>query len=87
MSGAQGFEGKVAFIWRIADHLRGTFKRHEYGSVMLPLLVLRRLDAVLEPTKAAVLTQVAQLGANRSGRATTTCWARSRACRSTTPRR
>lgn len=49
-----GFEDKVAFIWKVADKLRGTFKQHEYGSVMLPLLVLRRMDAVLAPTKDAV---------------------------------
>jgi len=37
----QGFADKVAFVWKVADKLRGTFKQHEYGSVMLPLLVLR----------------------------------------------
>ncbi|WP_374457963.1 N-6 DNA methylase [Nocardioides sp.] len=55
----QGFSDKVAFVWRVADKLRGTFKQHEYGSVMLPLLVLRRMDAVLEPTKKAVLDAAA----------------------------
>ena len=49
-----GFEDKVAFVWKVADKLRGTFKQHEYGAVMLPLLVLRRMDAVLAPTKDAV---------------------------------
>lgn len=52
-----GFEDKVAFVWKVADKLRGTFKQHEYGSVMLPLLVLRRMDAVLAPTKDAVLAK------------------------------
>jgi len=52
-----GFENKVAFIWKIADKLRGHLKPHEYGSVMLPTLVLFRLDAVLEPTKPAVLAR------------------------------
>ena len=56
-----GFADKVAFVWKVADKLRGHFKPHEYGSVMLPLLVLRRLDAVLEPTKAAVLAKAAEL--------------------------
>ncbi|GAB2493521.1 hypothetical protein GCM10027030_28550 [Luteococcus sediminum] len=51
----QGFQDKVAFVWRVADKLRGTFKQHEYGSVMLPLLVLRRMDAVLADTKDEVL--------------------------------
>src|SRR3954468_9139875 len=54
-----GFEDKVAFVWKVADKLRGTFKQHEYGSVMLPLLVLRRMDAVLAPTKQAVLAAAA----------------------------
>jgi len=54
-----GFQDKVAFVWKVADKLRGTFKQHEYGSVMLPLLVLRRMDAVLAPTKQAVLDAAA----------------------------
>ncbi len=62
MSQPLGFQDKVAFVWKVADKLRGSFKQHEYGSIMLPLLVLRRLDAVLEPTKAAVLRQVASYG-------------------------
>jgi type I restriction enzyme M protein len=49
-----GFEDKVGFVWKVADKLRGTFKQHEYGAVMLPLLVLRRMDAVLAPTKEAL---------------------------------
>ena len=52
-----GFENKVAFIWKIADKLHGHLKPHEYGLVMLPTLVLFRLDAVLEPTKPAVLAR------------------------------
>ena len=40
------------FIWTIADDvLRGLFKNHEYGDVIMPFLVLRRLDCVLEPQK------------------------------------
>jgi type I restriction enzyme M protein len=52
-----GFQDKVAFIWSVADLLRGDYKPHEYGKVILPLTVLRRLDCVLEPTKADVLKQ------------------------------
>lgn len=66
-----GFADKVAFVWKVADKLRGTFKQHEYGSVMLPLLVLRRMDAVLAPTKDAVLDQAVTLGALQSDRKTT----------------
>jgi type I restriction enzyme M protein len=52
-----GFQDKVTFIWSVADLLRGDYKPHEYGKVILPLTVLRRLDCVLEPTKADVLKQ------------------------------
>ena len=44
-----------SFIWGTADLLRSSFKQHEYGSIILPFTVMRRLDAVLEPTKQAVL--------------------------------
>lgn len=50
------FSEKVAFIWSVADLLRGPYKPHQYGRVILPLTVLRRLDCVLEPTKQKVLT-------------------------------
>ena len=46
----------VSFIWGIADDvLRDLFKRGKYPDVILPMCVLRRMDAVLEPTKKAVL--------------------------------
>jgi hypothetical protein len=57
----EGFSDKVAFVWKVADKLRGPFKPHEHGPVMLPFLVLRRLDAVLEPTKAKVLAKAEEL--------------------------
>jgi type I restriction enzyme M protein len=50
-----------AFIWSVADLLRGDYKQSEYGKVILPMTVLRRLDCVLEPTKQAVLDRYAQL--------------------------
>lgn len=46
-----------AFIGCVADLLRGDDKPHEYGKVILPFTVLRRLDCVLEPTKPAVLAE------------------------------
>ena len=46
----------VSFIWSIADDvLRDLFRRGKYRDVILPMCVLRRMDAVLEPTKQAVL--------------------------------
>jgi type I restriction enzyme M protein len=51
----KNFQEKVGFIWSVADLLRGPFKPSEYGKIILPLTVLRRLDCVLEPSKAKVL--------------------------------
>jgi type I restriction enzyme M protein len=48
-----------AFIWAVADLLRGDYKQSEYGRVILPFTVLRRLDCVLESTKPAVLAEYA----------------------------
>jgi type I restriction enzyme M protein len=46
-----------AFLWSVADLLRGDFKQSDYGKVILPFTVLRRLDCVLEKTKAAALKE------------------------------
>jgi type I restriction enzyme M protein len=51
----------AASIWVVADLLRGDYKRHEYGQVILPFTVLRRLDAVMAPTRVAVRTRDAAL--------------------------
>src|SRR3978361_1721439 len=48
-----------AFIWSIADLLRGDYRQSDYGKVILPFTVLRRLDCVLEPTKQAALEEQA----------------------------
>ena len=48
-----------AFLWSVADLLRGDYKQSEYGKVILPFTVLRHLDCVLEPTKADVLAELA----------------------------
>ena len=56
-----------AFIWSVADLLRGDYKQSDYGKVILPFTVLRRLDCVLESTKPAVLAELAdkeKLGVN-----------------------
>ncbi|MGI6221485.1 MAG: type I restriction-modification system subunit M [Coriobacteriales bacterium] len=49
-----------SFIWGTADLLRSNFKQHQYGDVILPFTVMRRLDVVLEPTKQAVLDAAAK---------------------------
>jgi type I restriction enzyme M protein len=48
-------------IWGIAELLRGDYKQSEYGRVILPLVVMRRLDQALEATKKDVLDKVADL--------------------------
>jgi type I restriction enzyme M protein len=48
-------------IWSVADLLRGDYKRHEYGQVILPFTLLRRLDAVMTPTRDAVRARNAAL--------------------------
>lgn len=47
-----------SFIWSVADLLRGDFRKSEYGKVILPFTVLRRLDCTLEATKPAVLAEL-----------------------------
>ena|GEM_PF-2486810 len=49
-----------SFIWSVADLLRGDYKQSDYGKVILPFTVLRRLDCVLEATKEAVLAELAE---------------------------
>src|SRR3989344_3654513 len=46
------------FIWSIAELLRGDYKQSEYGKIVLPFTILRRLDCVLEPTKQKVLNSL-----------------------------
>lgn len=46
-----------SFIWSVADLLRGDYKQSEYGRVILPFTILRRLDCVLAATKPAVLAE------------------------------
>jgi len=51
----------AADIWAVADLLRGDYKRHEYGQVILPFTVLRRLDSVMAPTRDQVRARDAAL--------------------------
>ena len=49
------FKDRAGLIWKVADLLRGDYKQSDYGKVILPMTVLRRLDCVLAPTKQEVL--------------------------------
>jgi type I restriction enzyme M protein len=53
----------VGLIWNIANKLRGPYRPPQYRKVMLPLIVLRRLDLALAPTKDKVLESVKKLKA------------------------
>ena len=55
------FKEKAQLIWNIADILRGGWKQHEYQDVILPLVVIRRLDLLLAPNKKAMLEQYNEL--------------------------
>ena len=47
----------AAYIWSLADLLRGDFKQSQYGRTILPFTLLRRLEGVLQESKQAVLTE------------------------------
>ncbi|WP_367111943.1 N-6 DNA methylase [uncultured Psychrobacter sp.] len=53
----KNFSQTAAFIWSVADLLRGDFKQSQYGRIILPFTLLRRLECVLEETKAAVVAE------------------------------
>lgn len=53
----ENFNQKTSMIWNVADILRGGWKQHEYQDVILPLVVLKRLDSILADTKQAVLNK------------------------------
>ena len=53
------FTSTASFIWSVADLLRGDYKQSDYGKVILPFTLLRRLECVLEPTRDAVLAEYA----------------------------
>ena len=55
------FKEKANLIWQVADLLRGDYKQSDYGKVILPLTVLRRLDCVLKPTKEKVLAYLPKI--------------------------
>lgn len=56
-----GFSEVTSFLWSVADLLRGDYKQADYGKVILPLTVLRRLDCVLAKSKPKVLAKYEEL--------------------------
>ena len=55
------FSQTAAFLWSVADLLRGDFKQSQYGRIILPFTLLRRLECVLESSKPSVLAQVEKI--------------------------
>lgn len=53
----ENYSQTAAFLWSIADLLRGDFKQSQYGRIILPFTLLRRMECVLTPTKAEVIKQ------------------------------
>ena len=70
-TGEPGIDNHAAFIWSVADLLRGDYRQSEYGRVILPFTVLRRLGCVLDPVKIrtteAVWPDAAGLASRCSG--------------------
>ncbi len=62
--GDQDIKSLSAFVWSIAETLRGDFKQSEYGKVVLPFVVLRRLDCILEDTKPQLLERASSISEN-----------------------
>lgn len=62
---SSNFTQTAAFIWSVADLLRGDFKQSQYGRVILPFTLLRRLECVLQATKPAVLAEAARIASMR----------------------
>ena len=60
---SQASNNLAAYSWSIADLLRGDFKQSQYGRIILPFTLLRRLECVLAPTKPAVLAEIEKLAA------------------------
>ena len=56
----QSLNNHAEFIWSIADLLRGDYKQSEYGKVILPLTVLRRMDCVSEGDKSDLIAEAQQ---------------------------
>ena len=50
-------QSNSALVWATADLLRGDYKQSDYGKIILPFTLLRRLECVLEPTREAVLAE------------------------------
>ncbi len=55
------FSQTAAYIWSLAELVRGDFKQSQYGRVILPFTILRRLECVLAPRKEAVLKEAQRL--------------------------
>ncbi|MDE0561981.1 class I SAM-dependent DNA methyltransferase [Algoriphagus sp. NF] len=63
----KNFKEKADLIWKVADLLRGDYKQSDYGKVILPMTVLRRLDCILKPTKEKVLNYLPKVETLKEG--------------------
>lgn len=58
---SQSSNNLAAYSWSLADLLRGDFRQSQYGRIILPFTLLRRLECVLAPTKLKVLAEAEKL--------------------------
>ena len=58
---SQSTNNLASYIWSLADLLRGDFKQSQFGRIILPFTLLRRLECVLEVHKANILTEAARV--------------------------
>ena len=64
MTPADSHADRVNFIWSVKEVLRDHYKRHQYGEVILPLCMLRRLDCELADTKQSVVDRASSIKGN-----------------------
>ena len=57
----ENFSQTASFLWSVADLLRGDLRQSQYGLIILPFTLLRRLESVLRPTKKTMLNNDAEL--------------------------
>ncbi|MDH5803508.1 MAG: type I restriction-modification system subunit M [Gammaproteobacteria bacterium] len=79
----ENFSQVAAYIWSLADLLRGDFKQSQYGRVILPFTLLRRLECVLEDSKEAVLKEYSIASKKKLNEEAMEKWILNKACKKT----
>jgi len=80
---SQNTNNLAAYIWSLADLLRGDFKQSQYGRIILPFTLLRRLECVLQDSKAAVLKEYEKVLKKKLNEEAMEKWILNKACKDT----